>query len=230
MFRKPFKPPKRKSPPPSSSTSLDNQIVPSPSGNTQDATESHHPPPPTKRIKLASKSLLVPKPKPVSAPTVAPSSPAATSVAPAGSSNACYSAVWRKKQQKKHKTWDGDGILIVKGKNVTLCDTEGKEIGKSSSMLDELSDGAELTIGGKEVEVTGRISWSDYTSGKCFVGSAPTPIASSFPPKSIKLSKFKQPTISGVTQVPSAAAKVATPRHNPLAENSLVMPRPKPEK
>lgn len=38
----------------------------------------------------------------------------------------CYNVVYRKKQNKKHKTWDADGILLLQDKNVTLLDTEGK--------------------------------------------------------------------------------------------------------
>ena len=32
----------------------------------------------------------------------------------------------RHPQTKKHKTWEGDGVIIVEGTKVTLFDTEGK--------------------------------------------------------------------------------------------------------
>lgn len=33
----------------------------------------------------------------------------------------------RAPQYKKHKTWDGDGVLVVNGSSCTLYDTDGKQ-------------------------------------------------------------------------------------------------------
>lgn len=32
----------------------------------------------------------------------------------------------RKPQYKKHKTWDGDGVLVIKGPRTELYDSDGK--------------------------------------------------------------------------------------------------------
>lgn len=41
-----------------------------------------------------------------------------------------FSVVWCKASKKKHKKWEGDAILIVKGRSFTLKDLEGKDIGR----------------------------------------------------------------------------------------------------
>lgn len=41
-----------------------------------------------------------------------------------------FSAVWCKISKKKHKKWEGDAVLIVKGKSAILKDMEGKDIGR----------------------------------------------------------------------------------------------------
>jgi len=56
----------------------------------------------------------------------------------------------------QHKKWEGDGILITKGRTASLKDLEGKEIAKSSgyksSELECLQEGNTLCVGGKEIE------------------------------------------------------------------------------
>jgi DNA repair and recombination protein RAD54B len=41
-----------------------------------------------------------------------------------------FSVVWCKASKKKHKKWEGDAILIVRGRSFTLKDLEGKDIGR----------------------------------------------------------------------------------------------------
>ncbi|KAF2203468.1 hypothetical protein GQ43DRAFT_454413 [Delitschia confertaspora ATCC 74209] len=81
-----------------------------------------------------------------------------------------YSVLWRKYTQKKHKTWDGDGVLSVVNGNAVLEDSDsGRELGRSPCAR-ILLPGSTLSIGGKEVEVDAVISKEDYLSGKCFLG------------------------------------------------------------
>uniref|UniRef100_I3JFK1 RAD54 homolog B n=1 Tax=Oreochromis niloticus TaxID=8128 RepID=I3JFK1_ORENI len=98
---------------------------------------------------------------------------------PTGSDSGCsqdgaryFSVVWCKASKKKHKRWEGDAVLVTRGRTVTLKDMEGKDIGKGSgykvSELASLSEGETLTIGGKEVEVMGVISAEDFAKGRCF--------------------------------------------------------------
>jgi hypothetical protein len=87
-----------------------------------------------------------------------------------------FEAVYRKMQTKKHKTWEGDGKVEVTGRSVVLKvlstismlillyfntklfylqDESGKVMGRIEKVKDDvvLEEGAQLLIGGKEVEV-----------------------------------------------------------------------------
>lgn len=46
-----------------------------------------------------------------------------------------FSVVWCKASKKKHEKWEGDAILITKGKSVILKDMEGKDIGRGTVEL-----------------------------------------------------------------------------------------------
>ncbi|KAJ3760057.1 P-loop containing nucleoside triphosphate hydrolase protein [Lentinula raphanica] len=72
---------------------------------------------------------------------------------------------WRNHQAKKHKTWEGDGVLVVLSSRATLYDsTDGKQIGTGKADI-PLSDGKLLNIGGKDVELDRQISKQEYLSG-----------------------------------------------------------------
>lgn len=40
-----------------------------------------------------------------------------------------FSVVWCKASKKKHKRWEGDAVLVTRGRSVVLKDMEGKNIG-----------------------------------------------------------------------------------------------------
>lgn len=41
-----------------------------------------------------------------------------------------FSVMWCKASNRKHKRWEGDAVLITKGRSVVLKDMEGKDIGR----------------------------------------------------------------------------------------------------
>ncbi|KAF7428413.1 helicase [Pleurotus ostreatus] len=87
----------------------------------------------------------------------------------------CWMVQWRKPQTRKHKTWDGDAVLVVSGTRAVLYDTDGKTIG-SGKVDADLSEGTPLQLAGKELEIDCPIPHSEYLSGACFGRStAPTP-------------------------------------------------------
>uniref|UniRef100_A0A8C6LVX4 GTP binding protein overexpressed in skeletal muscle n=1 Tax=Nothobranchius furzeri TaxID=105023 RepID=A0A8C6LVX4_NOTFU len=147
-----------------------------------------------------------------------------------------FSVVWCKASKKKHKRWEGDAVLITRGRSVSLKDMEGKDIGKGSgykvSQLASLSEGEMLMIGGKEVEVMGVISADDFAKGRCFqdiqtdqAESATKPA----PPLGSASKPFFPPTTLGRAGRPEPKPEeeqTCRPRHNPLAPGALVMPRP----
>ncbi|XP_017280508.1 DNA repair and recombination protein RAD54B [Kryptolebias marmoratus] len=149
-----------------------------------------------------------------------------------------FSVVWCKASKKKHKRWEGDAVLVARGRTATLKDMDGKDIGRGSgykvSELASLSEGETLMVGGKEVEVMGIISDEDFAKGRCFQEVRTDQVescAKPAPPPSHRLAAkpFCPPTASGRSGPPGTKAeeeKAHTPRHNPLAPGALVMPRP----
>ncbi|KAF3839783.1 hypothetical protein F7725_018500 [Dissostichus mawsoni] len=148
------------------------------------------------------------------------------------------SVMWCKASKKKHKRWEGDAVLITRGRTATLKDMEGKDIGKGSgykvSTLASLSDGETLMIGGKEVEVMGIISAEDFARGRCFQEvQVEEPVSKTAPPPSrgSGAKAFCSPLLSG-----RADHQGPTQRRNKPANpamtcwlqvcSALVMPRP----
>ncbi|KAJ7497126.1 SNF2 family N-terminal domain-containing protein [Mycena latifolia] len=113
---------------------------------------------------------------------------------------------WRSFQAKKHKTWDGDGVLVVTGLKSTLYDSEGKTI--STGKRDPpYVVGRNLVVGGKDIELDRSITRTEYLSGTCFGDSAsytsiqtpgpstnkPTAVSKQFIPLKIKASATSRP-------------------------------------
>ncbi|NWU61455.1 RA54B protein, partial [Pterocles burchelli] len=145
-----------------------------------------------------------------------------------------FSVVWCKASKKKHKKWEGDAVLITKGKSVILKDMEGKDIGRGtgykSKELDSLAEGQTLMVGGKEIEVMGVISADDFNSGRCFQGgigihdTVPTALSQTNMKPFCK--PFKSACQSNTKENILKDSQSYKPRHDPNAPNSLVMPRP----
>ncbi|KAL5523808.1 hypothetical protein ACEPAG_7981 [Sanghuangporus baumii] len=75
---------------------------------------------------------------------------------------------WRHPQSKKHKTWEGDGVLVLfKGKGV-LYDMDGSVIASGKPSPDGACIGTFLQLGSKEMEVDCSISKAEFMSGRVF--------------------------------------------------------------
>ncbi|KAM5157204.1 DNA repair and recombination protein RAD54B isoform 1-T3 [Mantella aurantiaca] len=139
-----------------------------------------------------------------------------------------FSVVWCKVSKKKHKKWEGDAVLIARGRSVTLKDMEGKDIGKGSGYklkdLENLEEGQTLMIGGKEIEVMGPITAEDYTSGRCFHSAVVSPTQA--PLDSLHVKPFTNPMKNISKETISKDPQTCKPRHDPSAPDSIVMPRP----
>jgi DNA repair and recombination protein RAD54B len=106
-----------------------------------------------------------------------------------------YMVLWRKYTAKKHKTWDGDGVVAVRSGFASLQDISGRDMGRLP-FNDPLLPGSMLSIGGKEVEVDSMISKVDYLAGKPFLKIGKPPLVQSVsttrpevaPPNPISLS------------------------------------------
>ncbi|XP_007999297.1 DNA repair and recombination protein RAD54B isoform X1 [Chlorocebus sabaeus] len=143
-----------------------------------------------------------------------------------------FSVVWCKPSKKKHKKWEGDAVLIVKGKSFTLKNLEGKDIGRGIGYkfkeLEKIEEGQTLMICGKEIEVMGVISPDDFSSGRCFqLGGGSTAIArSSQAARKCFSNPFKSVCKPSSKENRQKDFQNCKPRHDPYTPNSLVMPRP----
>ncbi|KAJ3222023.1 helicase [Chytriomyces hyalinus] len=169
-------------------------------------------------------------------------SPAAA-VASENSRSRAFSVLIRKKQSfnKKHKSWDDDGILAVEVKPHSHRIASNTSLSISKDPSDETI----YSFGGREIQISSEITWESYSSGKCFLGtSEPIHLQTSRPtlPKptapsraninpTLKIGgmgKFRPPSFTGAS---GSAPKVvaippAKPRHDPLAEGAVVFKRP----
>ncbi|KAK3072645.1 helicase [Teratosphaeriaceae sp. CCFEE 6253] len=121
-----------------------------------------------------------------------------------------FAVLWRRFTTKKHKTWDGDGVLSVTGRHATLQDIDGKVMGRGATK-GPLLIGSELSIGGKDIEVEAMISKADFLAGRPFLGNTNTK-ASTAPAPSLR-------EIDGVSRVTNKAQarqeKTAAAQKNP---------------
>ncbi|KAK7886769.1 hypothetical protein WMY93_026390 [Mugilogobius chulae] len=161
--------------------------------------------------------------------------PAADSGAVCGQDGVRYfSVMWCKASKKKHKRWEGDAILVTRGRSASLKDMEGKDIGKGSgykvSELASLCEGQTLMIGGKEVEVMGVISAEDFARGRCFqdVHVEKDEPRAAPPSRGLAPKPFSPTNRSGYVPPKPEEEQSCKPRHDPLAPGALVMPRPSP--
>ncbi|XP_036344661.1 LOW QUALITY PROTEIN: DNA repair and recombination protein RAD54B-like [Rhagoletis pomonella] len=77
------------------------------------------------------------------------------------SSKIIFNVVWREITKKKHKTWDGDGLLEVQldVPKAVLKDSSGRYIGTNTKFkADELEEGYQMVVGGKEIELLEQIT------------------------------------------------------------------------
>lgn len=160
----------------------------------------------------------------------------------------------RKPTAKKHKTWDGDGILHVTNGYARLQDASGREMGRITFDA-PLLPGSTLSIGMTDVEVDSvlpkeepiashpsRKSDNVAASGGIVARSLPKvdlhtqvmseverelpKAATAPPPQSLAThSKWKTPLLER-TVLPTKKTDVPIPRHDPHAPEALVMKRP----
>ncbi|GLB37249.1 putative SNF2 family N-terminal domain containing protein [Lyophyllum shimeji] len=118
---------------------------------------------------------------------------------------------WRNPQTKKHKTWDGDAILVASAAKATLYDIDGKTmaVGKPEWPLHE---GKAFDLASKTIELDRRLTRSEYLSGRAFgsssavletttTGFAETKLAKQFVPPKINQSALLTQGAHGATEL-----------------------------
>ncbi|KAI5820395.1 SNF2 family N-terminal domain-containing protein [Pyronema omphalodes] len=143
-----------------------------------------------------------------------------------------YNVLWRKKTQKKHKTFDGDGVLVVSAGYGILQDSSGKDLGRSM-ISKKLELGDIISFGGKDVEIDSLLSKSDFLAGRPFLAAKVAAVeAEEASPHfgaagALATKGWKNPLLASTVMPKRTNSKQPTPRHDPTADNALVMPRPR---
>lgn len=147
---------------------------------------------------------------------------------PSSGNGPFYLCTWRKPQQKKHKTWDGDAILVVRdgGERCSLiCSETGKELVTSARFaFDRLSSGDELALGGKEIEIDREIDQPEYRKLIAFTRGELSPVKKGPPPTAIRTPKPFAVPIKRSAIKPVDINQIAPAR----AETFYGKPAPKP--
>ncbi|KAF8160977.1 SNF2 family N-terminal domain-containing protein [Crassisporium funariophilum] len=110
---------------------------------------------------------------------------------------------WRIPQNRKHKTWDGDAVLVLNGmKDALLYDSEGTIMTKGKAPL-PLYEGKSFFFGPKEIELERPIPRSQFLSGVCFGSSVDTIVAPSvIHGNCLTIRKFMPPSLSSRNLIP----------------------------
>ncbi|XP_052893798.1 DNA repair and recombination protein RAD54B-like [Anopheles moucheti] len=88
-------------------------------------------------------------------------------------SKTIFKVVWGKISTRKHKTWEGDGTLEVSGRSAVLKDENGRVITTASGLkIDEVTEGIQLVVGSKEVEVLEKCNENQAVSLSSFPSSS----------------------------------------------------------
>ena len=144
-----------------------------------------------------------------------------------------FKAMYTKMTKKKHKTWEGDGILVVRQVTLELFDSDNKPLGKKSQFkaaeISSISEGSTYFIGGKEVLVEDEISEETYNSGTCF--SSISTAGAAVPTKSSTLNTggrgFQCPQRENNGAAAVSRPAILKPRHDPNAQGAVILSSPK---
>ncbi|XP_032677670.1 DNA repair and recombination protein RAD54B-like isoform X1 [Odontomachus brunneus] len=93
-----------------------------------------------------------------------------------------FNVVFGKISSKKHKTWDGDGLLEVVGKNAVLKDLDGNIIGRTTINPSNAVEGSRLIIASKQIEIIDRASGELFVSDKHTEEAVEEPLQKRFKP------------------------------------------------
>ncbi|CAL1677013.1 unnamed protein product [Lasius platythorax] len=86
------------------------------------------------------------------------SSSSTVNSSPAEISKISFNVMYGQITSKKHKTWDGDGLLEITGESAILKDLNGKVIGRKTINPSNAVEGARLMIGNKQIEIIDQVS------------------------------------------------------------------------
>jgi DNA repair and recombination protein RAD54B len=138
-----------------------------------------------------------------------------------------FSVMYRlKPSAKKHQTWDFDGFLSVDQDSFCLLDSDGKLVSKSRNSK-TVEEGAQLVVGGKELEVQGRVSTEEFDKVAEIKGGKDEENAPPANKVLVKPATTIKPFYSSFKSKSTAAkgSKPFAPRFDPLKPGAVVMPK-----
>ncbi|KAI0081996.1 hypothetical protein K474DRAFT_1612582 [Panus rudis PR-1116 ss-1] len=163
----------------------------------------------------------------------------------AASPNSYWTASWRKPQQRKHKTWEGDAFVMLKKGKLTLLSEKGLIWGSKKWDGTPLESGYSGRIGKREFELDSEISQSelptitgsaiehdsdidlenDDSLDVSIISYSPAPRIPAAQPQVSPPKPQSIPATSFYAHV-KAVPKQKGPLHDPTAEGAIVMKAP----
>jgi DNA repair and recombination protein RAD54B len=132
-----------------------------------------------------------------------------------------YNVMIRKVSNKKHKTWEDDGIMLVQGNgSAVVKDSEGLVVGRLKVNREKIQEEDILSVGKKEVMIDGEAEVKEQNSVLSKPMEKPAVVS-------------KPNTLNMGTMSPffgSTTSKKNGSRHDPNREGAIVFSRPPPSK
>ncbi|KAG8782082.1 helicase [Ceratobasidium sp. 428] len=146
--------------------------------------------------------------------------PADSTPAPTG----CWTSNWRKKQTKKHKSWEGFGIVELTNGSMKLYNDKGRLLKTIRWKSEPPLTGVTFSVDNLEVELQTVVPLEDLQSKTCFEpGYSPPTAGSSLAPITAN-SVFVAPR--SFYAAPEKKDKPVGPPHDPHADGALVLTSP----
>ncbi|ORY77597.1 SNF2 family N-terminal domain-domain-containing protein [Leucosporidium creatinivorum] len=138
---------------------------------------------------------------------------------------------WRNVQNKKNKTWESDGFLVLKGAHAVLRDENGKSLG-SSTLSGPIFPDDEVKVGGKEVLVQDPLPYSTFLTRFNYVPSTQTqagasPLPSAAPRRAPSLPPSTLAQQLSRAAVPSGGVKSVSQGFKPLKLMGSALQQPR---
>ncbi|KAH3661766.1 hypothetical protein OGAPHI_005944 [Ogataea philodendri] len=145
-----------------------------------------------------------------------------------------YNVLWRKQTQRKNKTWDGDGKLVIEDDMGVVRDEAGNFLARVKNCSKVIHNGV-FRGGSFEFELDGEDTDGEPIIPAKRAASSPQLVVAPKIPKIRSVGLLKRPrlatkSVSDLISKPvkpvSTIRKNTTPLFDPKEENALVMPRP----
>ena len=139
-----------------------------------------------------------------------------------------YMVQWRKFTNKKNKTWEGDGLIVVSSSGITFkCDVKGNGNYKKMGTTSKTKTEGIITVGSYELEIDYEITDKTTLNNSQDVGQEnKVPVHHIPAPPRNQFKKVVPLGTSNAQSTPRVSTGNRKPIHDPDAEHALIMTRP----